>query len=653
MPVNRVLQTSFTSGELDPRLLGRVDIDQYHKGVQSAVNVLAIPHGGLSKRIGTKFISNIPEGEKRMIRFEFNIVQTYLMVLLPGKLYIYKDGVLQTNITANGSATTNDYLVVPWTKPGEVDYVQSADTLIIVHNGTQVQRITRGNSDSTWNISPVTIGTSATFDFRDIDYGPFDFTVTDGGNFGSQTLTCTGDVFTAEHVGGSFRSSEGFSRITAFTNAKTVTINVIKDLDSAFSANDVKFSGQNVGLEQPAFTTSKGFPKSVVFHEGRLWYGGTTSLPQTMWGSVVGDFFNFELGEGLADEAIQFTIDSDQVNAIQYLVSESKLQIFTSGGEFFVKTTQDGPVTPGDFSATRIDTFGSKEGVKPLIVDAQTMYVNKDDELIRSLYYEFSNDNYKSDLTSLLAPQTLLRPVDIEGFNKFGNEEGHYLLVVNEDGTIAVLSILNAERIKSWTRLQLPEGLTAKHIREVENVVYIVVSGLQSGTDSLIAFEYGTFTDANVTYVDAGTTITGLDHLNGHTVRVVGDGVLFPDVEVSGGTITVQRATSTLEVGLGYDINIQTMPSAVSDGLGPAPLEIKRISQVEMLLDEGTRGVHVNGVRIPDRKFGEGILGQPPIGGAVVRRTQVLGYQRLASINISQSDPLNFLLLSLTLWCQV
>lgn len=53
MPKIHVLQSSFTSGVLDPRLYGRVDIRQYFQGMSVGRNVLCVPLGGAKRRPGS------------------------------------------------------------------------------------------------------------------------------------------------------------------------------------------------------------------------------------------------------------------------------------------------------------------------------------------------------------------------------------------------------------------------------------------------------------------------------------------------------------------------------------------------------------------------------------------------------------------------
>tara|TARA_B100000768_G_scaffold100878_1_gene93911 strand:- start:882 stop:3743 length:2862 start_codon:yes stop_codon:yes gene_type:complete len=56
MPKSKFMQSSFVSGELSPLLKGRVDLDQYYQGMETAENVLIVPQGGLKRRAGTQHV---------------------------------------------------------------------------------------------------------------------------------------------------------------------------------------------------------------------------------------------------------------------------------------------------------------------------------------------------------------------------------------------------------------------------------------------------------------------------------------------------------------------------------------------------------------------------------------------------------------------
>ena len=127
-------------------------------------------------------------------------------------------------------------------------------------------------------------------------------------------------------------------------------------------------------FEEPAFSALRGWPVTVAFHQDRLVIGGSRDLPNRLWLSKAGDLFNFDLGEGLDDEAIEFPILSDQVNAIRGVFSGRHLQVFTSGAEWMV--TGD-PLTPTSVQARRQTRIGSvvDRYVPPKNVDGATLFV--------------------------------------------------------------------------------------------------------------------------------------------------------------------------------------------------------------------------------------------------------------------------------------
>src|SRR3546814_20432897 len=79
-------------------------------------------------------------------------------------------------------------------------------------------------------------------------------------------------------------------------------------------------------------------------------------------------------------------------------------------------------------------------------------------------------------------------------------------------------------------------------------------------------------TDAALTGTsEAGATVwTGLDHLEGLTVTVKGDGVALQDRVVTGGQITIERPANAIEVGGGYVTTLLTMSPAGSVPVGTA-----------------------------------------------------------------------------------
>ena len=64
-----VTKTSFTSGELDPLLQGRLDLRAQEDGAAKLRNVVVHPTGGVSRRPGLRLVKALP-GAVRLIGFD-------------------------------------------------------------------------------------------------------------------------------------------------------------------------------------------------------------------------------------------------------------------------------------------------------------------------------------------------------------------------------------------------------------------------------------------------------------------------------------------------------------------------------------------------------------------------------------------------------
>ena len=75
------IQTNFTAGQLSPRLHGRVDINKYNNGLKTQKNAYSLPHGGVVRRGGFRYVANVKTNSKkvRLVRFEFSITQAYII----------------------------------------------------------------------------------------------------------------------------------------------------------------------------------------------------------------------------------------------------------------------------------------------------------------------------------------------------------------------------------------------------------------------------------------------------------------------------------------------------------------------------------------------------------------------------------------------
>ena len=349
----------------------------------------------------------------------------------------------------------------------------------------------------------------------------------------------------------------------------------------------------------------------VSFFEQRLVFANSNNNPQTLWFSKSGDYENMTTGTN-ADDAMIYTIASNQVNAIRFIKAQRTLIIGTTGGEFTVSADgTDAAVTPTNITIKRQSTFGSAN------VDAQpagnaTLFLQRAKRKIRELAFNFDVDGYQAaDLT------ILNESVTKTGINEMTYQQSpdSILWCVREDGVLAGLTYLRSEEVVAWHR-HILGGSFGSGNAVVESVasisgainedeLWVIVKRTINGAtkryvECFSDFEFDETTSTSFRFLDshltydgsATTTLSGLSHLEGQTVSILADGSAHPDKTVSSGAITLDRSVTKAVVGLAYNSVLQTMRIEGGAAEGTSQGKTKRISKVVLRLFE-TVGVKV------------------------------------------------------------
>jgi hypothetical protein len=99
--------TNFKSGELSPRLEGRIDLTKYNEAAQTINNMLVYPSGGVTRRPGTFFAGRSKDGGKvKLVNFEFSDEQAYVLEFGANYIRFFKDGGILTETTTSITAIT-------------------------------------------------------------------------------------------------------------------------------------------------------------------------------------------------------------------------------------------------------------------------------------------------------------------------------------------------------------------------------------------------------------------------------------------------------------------------------------------------------------------------------------------------------------------
>ena len=102
-------QSNFSVGEIDPLLRGRIDLQQYRNALEEATNVTIQPQGGMTRRDGLEFVYDFGSSFSsfKIIPFEYSVTDSYLLVFVVGRIYVFKDRAVQRGI----NSTALNYIV--------------------------------------------------------------------------------------------------------------------------------------------------------------------------------------------------------------------------------------------------------------------------------------------------------------------------------------------------------------------------------------------------------------------------------------------------------------------------------------------------------------------------------------------------------------
>ena len=399
---------------------------------------------------------------------------------------------------------------------------------------------------------------------------------------------------------------------------------------------------------EDVWASARGWPRSVSFHEGRLYFGGSKSRPSTIWGSKIGLFFEFVPSESLDDDAVEATLDTNELNVITDIISSRDFQVFTTGGEFVVPQQGTEPITPLTFTFKNVSRNGIKPGTRVQSVESGSVFIQRQGKSLNEFVFTDVQQTYVTQRISLLSGHLLKGPQRIALRRASSTEEADLLMMTNtEDGSIAVFSMLRSQQITSPSEF-LTDGRfidVGVDVVDIYCVTRRVFNGVTRYFIELFGFDY--FTDcAFIGGAAAGAS--GLPHI-GKLLNVITDGAPQTNETVSaGGAVTFDRASTTAyEVGLPIEVYIKTMPVEIKLQTGSRISFKKRIVEIAAVL-QNTQNLIINNQPVAFRLLDNPLLDDPvPTFTGIKRINGVLGYSREQAIEVSQNLPLKMNLLGL------
>ncbi|MGX1353367.1 hypothetical protein AB7M49_006988 [Bradyrhizobium elkanii] len=623
----RTYQPAFTAGELSPALAARVDLAKYSTGLKTALNVFVHPHGGASNRAGTEFINEVKftGNETRLIPFQFNTEQSYILEFGSGYFRVYRDG----GVVLSGGVPYE--VVTPYNLADVVDlvYIQEADIMYVFHPGYPIQKISRF-ADNNWTIADVTLGPKIG--------SPTITSVVQGGATQPTTNSYvyivsaisdeTGEEGLSSSVPGSalgdLSVNASFMRIS-WTAVAGAGRYIVYKLDNGVwgyigGTTSLFFDDHNLVADtsdtpqtgRNPFVGAGNFPRCGTFVEQRLAVASTNNDPQAIWMSQSGNYENFGVSQpAKANDAVTFRIKAKQVNEVRALLALKGMMVLTSGAEWIVSGgSNSDAITP---SAIKIDNQGYRgcAMVQPIVVGNTVLFAQRSGGVVRDFSFEFAQDSFVGRDLTILA-RHLFENKRIKAW-AYAQAPYSIVWVILDDGSLVSLTYLREHEVWAWTRHASGPNDDAIFEDVIvigegnEDVPYFIVKRTIAGssrryierlhTRVFASVEDAFFVDCGLSYVGAPkATFAGLDHLNGQAVVALADGNVIRNLTVGAVTggigVKLPNTASKVHIGLPIEATLETLGLDLGavQGLGTVQGRQKSVSEVALRVQD-TRGI--------------------------------------------------------------
>lgn len=443
-------------------------------------------------------------------------------------------------------------------------------------------------------------------------------TVNDGNIAHTETASSTGAYY---RLGRNLTQGAGagnYIKLDSISNSLTFSFQITGYTSSTSVTGDVLMPGNilmpieaaavNTTLfRKPAFSPSTGYPRTVAFHGGRLWFGGTSANPGRLWGSESDNFYSF-LGGVLDTSAMDRTLAAQESNEIRWMQSRGKtLVIGTTGEEWTIDSGDTDAVLTNKNVRARRHTNNGSSGIPAELISDALLMVARGGRRVHEFSYLFSGDQFTAPDMNVLGEHVTQGGIVQMAYQSTPDP---ILWAVIGNGTLAGFSYSREQQITAWHRHltgedagDLFESVATIYGANVSDEVWFVVKRTIGGATvrNIERFDPAVFqwnteqagTMDGKTWLDCASTgvlvstvvnsgancsISGFNSLNGRSVRMLA-GLASP---VSAATVSAGAAT----------FNAYNATAATNPVIG---LPIESIAQgmpLDVMLQDGTSQGH-------------------------------------------------------------
>ncbi len=387
----------------------------------------------------------------------------------------------------------------------------------------------------------------------------------------------------------------GICRVTDYNSSTSVNIEVLKEFNDTDYTEDWR---------EGLWSDNIGWPTSVAFFEGRLWWAGNVYISGSV--SDAYDSYSTEV-DGDAGPIIR-SIGSGPVDVVNWLLPLQRLMFSTAGSEVSCKSSSfDEPLTPQAFGARDCSTQGSAT-LAAAKVDKRGVFIQRSKKRVFELIYDSQVLDYESKELTILVPD-ITGTASMAGIavQRQPDTRLHFWLT---DGTVLILTYEPAEEVLCWSTFSTGGNVERVVILpgEEEDKVYYLVRRTINGSPVRYLEKWAKESECKgltrnkqldcfvtaVTPVNTTvTTVSGLSHLIGETVTYWADGKCPDDgtgevetyvVNGSGEIVVPLNTATSWVVGLPYTGRYKSSKLAYAAQMGTALTQVKRAATLGVIL---------------------------------------------------------------------
>jgi len=628
------IQTAFSAGELEPALAGRLDLTARREGARRLRNVLPRITGGLVRRPGLRHLAEVP-GALRLLPFPTKD---------GGRLVVLRDGGLDLLDPDGAQVASFSAAILTPARIDALDHAVVDGALLFVHPEFEPRRLYHdplaGWRFDRWPVARADPADPLSRPLVPFErFAPGDVRIelqnprADPAHPGRTLVepAASAPVFTAAHIGTWLRVGSAWVFLFDVVDPTRAR---------GWTGDDPAGIGSTTDWTEQAFSHARGWPRTVTVYQNRLVVGGSRDLPDFVWLSRSGRFYDFSTDRGLDDEAVAFRLSGATPETVLHVVAARRLYVFTSAAEWVI---HGDPVTPTTVEVTRQTTVGgfARRRVRPVQVDGATLFVGRSGRDLREFVFVDTEQAWQAADLALLAPHLLADPLAL------AFDPGRRVLwVARTDGTLASLTIDRNSNIVAWAGHDTDGSV--RDLATLDGTVHALVE--RAGTVALERFEDGLQLDGARTFTSPTPTTawSGLDPLVGRRLRLLADGADLGDITLQAGTLLLAEPAFELVLGHAFAHEIEPFAPlelvetrAAHAAWRPVKIALRLLETGALRLDlgRGPRPVPLPAV---------------PCSGTVDVRA--IGWRRgddTPPWRIRQDDPVPFTLLSATLQIEV